>query len=70
MAEAGARKGGRKGRKIGRQRKSPSHMRYTASKRWIENKSARAKRNLKKQKKVMEHAERARLRTKEHPYAR
>ncbi len=56
MAEAGARKGGKKGRKIGRQRKHPSHMRYTAQKRWIENKEHRTKRNLKKQKKVMEHA--------------
>lgn len=60
MAEAGARKGGKKGRKIGRQRKSPSHSRYTASKRWIENKSRRMRRNLRKQKKIMEHAEQRR----------
>ena len=57
MAEA-ERRGGRKGRKIGRQRKSPSHMRYTNEKRWIVNKEERTKRNLAKQKRNMEHVKR------------
>lgn len=56
MAETGARKGGKKGRKIGRQRKSPSHTRYTQQQRWIENKSKKVTRNLAHQKQVTEHA--------------
>ncbi len=54
MTGNGARKGGKKGRKIGRQRKSPSHIRYTLSKRWIENKEKKRIRNLKKQKRNMQ----------------
>jgi len=44
-----SRKGGKKGRKVGRQRKSLSHQRYTAEKRWITNRARRVKRNINRQ---------------------
>ena len=37
------RKTGKKGRKIGRQMKKPSHIRYTMERRWEKNKERRAK---------------------------
>jgi hypothetical protein len=36
------RKSGKKGRKIGRQKKKPSHIRYTMERRWEKNKARRA----------------------------
>ena len=36
-------KGGKKGRKIGRSAKKPSHSRYNIEKRWEENKIKKAK---------------------------
>ncbi len=37
------RKSGKKGRKIGRQKKKPAHIRYTMERRWEKNKERRAK---------------------------
>jgi len=42
MSEA-PRKTGKKARKIGRQMKKPSHIRYTMERRWEKNKERRAK---------------------------
>jgi hypothetical protein len=42
MGETPKRKGGKKGRKIGRQKKKPSHIRYTMERRWETNKAKRA----------------------------
>jgi len=42
MAESATKKGGKKGRKVGRQKKSPAHMRYNLSSRWETNKRRRA----------------------------
>ena len=36
------RKSGQKGRKIGRQKRKPSHIRYTMERRWEKNKERRA----------------------------
>lgn len=35
-------KSGKKGRKVGRQKKKPSHNRYTMERRWERNKARRA----------------------------
>ena len=37
------RKTGQKGRKIGRQKRKPSHVRYTNERRWEKNKERRAR---------------------------
>ena len=42
------RAGGKKGRKIGRQKKKPSHIRYTMERRWEKNKARRAAKIAKK----------------------
>jgi len=48
MADGAVRKGGKKGRKIGRKFKKPSHQRYTAEKRWIKNKARSIMREMTK----------------------
>jgi len=48
MVEKITRRGGKKGRKIGRSKRRPGHTRYNNEKRWIGNKIKKLKKHLKK----------------------